>query len=304
MTPSERTLMPQFTDRHHPFLYTTALTTLIRLGVDLDRVELLAVGMHEAYRGEIMTQEPAAGEEITPRTTIRLEVAFESAVDILPYQFFFGFDNSRDSSGEWEMDARRLMAPLDAAVIRRRGLEDFRRLSFTLAQSDRIQLKRLFDLFEFDSKLAGDSFRERALWVALLPLFHHWAGNGEMVARMIQAVFGYPCEIHESVKSSTAIPTSLQTRLGTSNNSLGYDMIAGESFTDCESAYRLVVSDVEPEKAGSWLPGKPQYEKLRALLTLCMPGYLDGTIRVRCRRTSFAAGPAKRTARLGYTTHL
>lgn len=304
MNPSERTVMPQFSERHHPFHFATALTTLLRLGIDLNRVQLLAVGLHETYRGEVLAQQPAAGEEIGARSVIRLEVGVESAVDILPYQFFYGFDTARESTGEWELAARQLMAPFDAAVIRRRGWEDYRRLSFTLAQSDNDQLNRFFALFEFDSKLAGETFRERALWVALLPLFHHWAGNGEMAARMISEVFGYPCQIQESVELTTAIPDALRTRLGKTNARLGAETIVGASFCDQESAYRVIINDVEPEKAGSWLPGKPMYMKLQNLLAICLPGHLEGTIVVRCRRTAFATGAASRTARLGYTTQL
>jgi hypothetical protein len=304
MNASERLLMPEFTDRHHPFYFTTALSTLIRLGIDLNRVELLAVGLHETYRGEVISQEPKAGTEIAPRTRIRLEVGLESAVDILPYQFFFGFESNRDSTGEWETAGRRLLAPFDSAIIRRRGWEDFRRLSFTLAQSDREQLLRFFELFEFDPKLVGESSRECSLWVALLPLFHYWAGNAALVAKMVTAIFGYPCEIIESARSTTAIPVGLQSRLGHNNCRLGSETILGETFSDIDSGYRVVISDVEPEKALGWLPGKPLFMKLKQLLAMCLPGHLEGEVVVRCRRSPFSTGAAQRTARLGYTTHV
>lgn len=304
MMAAERQLMPQFTDRHQPYHFATALTTLVRLGIDLNRVELLAVGLHESYRGEVLRQEPRAGEELTPRTKIRLEIGVESAVDILPYQFFFGFDADRDSSGEWELAARRLLAPFDSAVIRRRGWQDFRRLSFTLAQSDRDQLLRFFSLFELDTKLIGDSFRERSLWVALLPLFHYWAGNARLVGDMVTAIFGYSCQILEGTRTTTAIPIRLQSRLGHNNTRLGSETILGESFSDIDSGYRVVLTGVEPEKVSAWLPGKPLHEKLKQLLAICLPGHLEGAIVVRCRRTGFATGAAERTSRLGYTSHV
>lgn len=305
MSPATRPVMPDFCHRQHPFHFATALTTLVRLGIDLDRVEMIADGEHENYRGHIHAQEPKAGEELSEEIRIRLHVGIRSAVDILPYQFFYGFAGPGDRGRGWEERARRLMAPFDSALLRRSGWEDYRRLSYTLAQADQDQLERFFGLFEFDSKALTDgSSREKGLWLALLPMLHYWGGNANLVARMLKAVFGYPVRIVESQVLTTPLPARLQSTLGRKNSRLGRDTLLGRSFSDQDSAYRVEVSDVEPGEAKHWLPGKKQFKKLERLLKQAMPGHLRPTIRVRCRPGPTSVGRNTFTSRLGYTTRL
>lgn len=305
MTQPARPVMPNFCHRQHPFHFATAMTTLVRLGIDLDRVELLADGEHENYRGHIHYQEPKAGEEISDSTRILLHVGLKSAIDLLPYQFFYGFGGPSDRGPGWEDSARRLMAPFDGARIRRFGWEDYRKLSYTLAQSDPEQLERFFALFEFDSdSLTDHSARETGLWLAYLPMLHHWGGNADLVGRALSAVFRYPVRIVESQRSTTPLPDRLKCALGRKNTKLGDETLLGGSFSDIDSSYRVEVTQVEPSEIKHWLPGKRQYKKLEGLLAMVMPGHLTFTIRVYCRPGTAGVGKSTFTSRLGYATRL
>ena len=67
-----------------------------------EQIDILAVGEYQNYRGEILRQEPEAGEDVRYDTRIKLEVGFYSAVDQMPYQFFYGMHGITESTGEWE----------------------------------------------------------------------------------------------------------------------------------------------------------------------------------------------------------
>ena len=104
-------VMPDLVSRRARMHYVTALNELARLGVEMTRVELIAIGEHRNYRGEVHEQSPSAGTELRMDTRVRLHVGFPSAVDLLPHQFFIGFETRADVGHEWEERARRMMAP-------------------------------------------------------------------------------------------------------------------------------------------------------------------------------------------------
>ena len=78
--------MPDLCSRRMPFNFVAALMLLKKVGVDLNKVHLKAVGCYENYKGEILGQKPKAGTELTQSTKIFLKVGKWSAVDIIPYQ--------------------------------------------------------------------------------------------------------------------------------------------------------------------------------------------------------------------------
>ncbi len=100
-------LMPYFCNRRFPFHYTTALCVLMKMGLDITQVDILAIGEFENYKGEVLEQEPAPGRVITAETTVRLKVGYPSAVDFMPYQFFYGLTGSGARSSDWERSGAR-----------------------------------------------------------------------------------------------------------------------------------------------------------------------------------------------------
>ncbi|MBD3401925.1 hypothetical protein GF420_03440 [candidate division GN15 bacterium] len=304
MTTRPERLMPDFCSRRHPFHAATAIVTLMKLDVDLSRIRLLAVGTHQNYRGEVHEQEPDPGATLRPDTTVTLHVGCESPVDMVPFQFFYGVGGRRDRSGDWEGNARSLMAPFDAAVQRYRALTDYHAMRYRLGVIDEDHLRRYFELFAFESTETTASLSDRLLWAALLPSFHHWAGNPDLVEKAVTFFLGYPCRIIENVPARYNIPDHLWFRLGQSNTRLGGETALGRSFVEADSCYKVILSDVAPEDVPLYLEGGRGRRRLEALLDICMPGNLAHQIEIRARRTGLRPGDKQRAAYLGYTSHV
>ena len=92
--------MPNFSSRKFRSGYSVALNILSRLGVPHEQIDILAVGEYQNYRGEILRQEPEAGEDVRHDTRIVLDVGFYSAVDQMPYQFFSGLSGITETTGD------------------------------------------------------------------------------------------------------------------------------------------------------------------------------------------------------------
>ena len=107
--------MPDFLGRRYRFHYLTAMNLLESMGVPLGDIRVRAAGEYENYRGEIRSQDPAPGTAIPPGTVITLHVGCFSAVDFMPYQFFYGLQGIRESDNTWETDGA-----FDDGAVRRR----------------------------------------------------------------------------------------------------------------------------------------------------------------------------------------
>ena len=304
MTPSPEKRMPNFCNRRTPFHYTTALNTLVRLGVNLDLVDLLAVGEYENYKGEIIRQDPKPGTALDARVKITLEVGFPSAVDEMPYQFFYGLHGRRASTGAWEDAARALMAPFDAAVIRHLAIAKYRDLMSNLGLVEDNHLKSVLALFEFDAEKEKIPPREAVIWAGLFPAFYNWAGNADLVCRALECLFGHEFEIVENVPFEHGIPESCRYKLGSPEDRLGSGTIVGANFTDCDSGYEVVIKDVDVDEAVDFLPGGKKRDQVKRALTVFMPGELGYRIRVKTAVTPTEIGSDKHQNYLGYTSFL
>ena len=298
---SSRT-MPDLCDRHHPMHANTALMVLMSLGVDMDKVEVLADGESENYKGEIREQQPAAGEPLGPRDKVVLRVGRYGAFDQLPFQFFYGLDTEPGARPVgWEERARRLMAPFDSNLIRALARADFEQLRFQLGFAEREHLARFLELFGLSKETPADDIDETLLWVALVPYFNAWGGNPETVARVLELVFGYQFEIKESTRTTHPIPPSLQFRLGGDNSSLGQETILGDSFSEQDSSYRVIVKRVKATDLKLFLPGQPKRKKLEKVLGLCMPSHLEYEVEVQPLHRVGQLGEENAGAYLGYS---
>lgn len=304
MMTSPEKLMPNFCNRRTPFHFTTALNTLIRLGVDLDLVDLLAVGEYENYKGEIIGQDPKAGTPLGASTKITLRVGYPSAVDEMPYQFFYGLHGRRASTGAWEDAARAVMAPFDAAVIRHIAVAKYRDLMSNMGLVEDSHLKSVLALFEFDAEKEKIPPREAIIWAGLFPAFYHWAGNADLVCRALECLFGHEFEIEENVPFEHVIPESCQYRLGANGDRLGNGTIVGSKFTDCDSGYEVVVKGVEVGEAADFLPGGKKRGQIERALKVFMPGELGYRIRVKTTAAPLEIGADKHQNYLGYTSFL
>lgn len=296
-----RAIMPELTDRRHPFHYATALTLLMKTGVDIHKVSIRAVGEHRNYLGEILDQQPAAGQPIDADTPISLDIGMASAVDYLPYQFFYGWRSGSSRGGGWEDDARHFMAPFDGSVARYNAIATHEQLEYSLALVNLDYLLKYLKLFDFALPEKPDDVREPLLWSAIMPGFHLWAGSPEFVAAVLRYLFGYTFEFTENVSARYEIPDNLRCRLGKDSSRLGNDWIIGRSFTECDSSYRLTISDVPATEAGDLLPGKPKRKKLEWVLSICMPTNLDCIVRIKIESGDLKLASPNAGSLLGYS---
>lgn len=298
------TKMPDFCSRPYPFHYTTALNLLRIMGVDINRVDILAAGEYENYKGEVREQKPAPGTPLDVRTHITLTVGYPSAVDQIPYQFFYGLQGGTSRGSEWEEQARRLMAPFDAAVIRHGAAALYHILKFDCLSIDRQQLSLYLDLFDFD--FAGDEFdpHEALAWALLLPAFHLWSGNAERVEQILSYLLGYHFRIIENVASRHEIPAEAHYRLGAASGRLGKETLLGHFFVEYDSAYQVVLSGVKREDVPLFLPGGSKRKKLEWLLGICMPNNLDYVVTINTDSATTVLGNREKGGHLGYSARL
>lgn len=296
--------MPDFCGRKSPFHYVTALNTLAKMGIDPNRVDILAVGEYWNYRGEVIEQTPAPGTAIDENTRIRLEVGHTSAVDYMPYQFFYGFGSKPPGGSDWEMNARKLMAPFDASVIRANARMRFLSLVFNFGLISAEYLERFLDLYDLESDVQDGSTAELLFWVSLLPMFHSLAGNPEFLASVITTIFGYACEVKENIGMEREIPEHSRYAIGPAGGRLGFDSVIGRSFSECDTAYEVRIRDVKDGDLRAFLPGGEKMRKLKEIIEFCMPSNYDCVTSVLGERKAARIGADRINCYLGVSSYI
>ncbi|MEW5992960.1 MAG: type VI secretion system baseplate subunit TssG [Candidatus Zixiibacteriota bacterium] len=304
MNAAEQPVMPDFCNRHNPFHFVTALSVLEKMGIDTSRVDILAVGEYENYRGEVRTQKPGPGTVIRDDTPLALEVGYPSAVDYMPYQLFYGLAGAAARTGEWENQARALMAPFDAAVMRHLALAVFQALRFSFGMVDRVYLMRFLNLLDFVPFEPTADIQEIVFWSAALPSYNYWAGNPRFAERVLHFLFGYRFRIVENVESAYDIPSDIRSRLGSTTGRLGRTCLLGRSFREQDTAYELQVRRVPASDVHDLLPGKLKRRKLEWVLETCMPNNLECRVRLFVDRQSLVLGEKSKTACVGYSAYV
>lgn len=303
MSPSKPVVMPDFVNRRTPYHFTTALNTLTRLGVDLSRVDILAVGEFQNYRGEVQEQEPAGGATLGPTARITLKIGFPSAVDNMPYQFFYGLHGVTSSTRAWEDAARHMMAPFDAAVIRHYAAAKLQDLESNLGLAEFGHLKRFLELFDFAIEDQTKNITEAVIWASIFPAFSQWSGNPLLVCRVLQALFDYNFTIRENVAMTHEIPESCRSKLGRRSDRLGSGFILGRSFSDYDSGYEVIISGVPVDDIPELLPNGKKRKRIEQALSIFMPSNFECIIRVKAVRGVNAIGEKEHKNYLGYTSY-
>lgn len=275
--------MPDFCNRKVPFHYATALNILMKMGIDINRVDLLAAGPYENYKGQIRSQEPSAGERIESDTRIRLRVGFSAPVDYMPYQFFYGLLGPRPTDRSWEERSRCFTAPADASLMRSGAWVLNQLLTYCGGLLRATHLRRILRLY--DCEVPEGDLAELLFWSVIMPGYHRWAGNAEAVERILGALFGYRFEIVENVENEFEIPVEIRYHLGSEEGRLGRETVLGKSFREFDTTYRVDIEGVGPGEASSFFPGHSKRKKLEWVLGMVMPGHLDYRIRVVCDRS-------------------
>jgi len=293
--------MPDFTGRGYRFGHMTALNILASMGIDINGVNIKAVGTFENYRGEVHSQQPEPGTELTPETEITLEIGSRSAVDYMPYQFFYGLEGARETDRSWEDRARSLMAPFDATVIRHRASVRFSALKYEFGIIDDRHIERFMGLFGFEEEAEGQDGEDGLLFVSLLPSLYLWGGNPDIVTDVLRRLFKYEFRLRENVESETLIPDDLRYRLGEKVARLGRETVVGGSFSELDSTCELTVCGVPSSEVSDFLPGGKGRERIESVLEYCMPGDLDCRIEVEVKPEK---SNLNRRTYLGYSTFI
>jgi len=300
MSEKER-IMPDFLGRRCRFHYLTAINLLESMGVPLGDIRVRAEGEYENYRGEIRSQDPAPGAAIPSGTVVTLNVGCFSAVDFMPYQFFYGLQGIRESDNTWEAAARSLMAPFDAAAIRYTAAIRMQMLRYDFGITDDGHVRRFMELFEYSPGDEARSAGKTAFLAAILPSLHLWGGNPAAVTIVLKRLFGYDARLKENQKASTPIPEDIRYRLGSKGARLGSETVIGRSFEECDSRYEVEFVGVPPGEIRDLLPGGRTRRRIEAFLDYCTPGDIDRTIAIKVERPAARAGGEKY---LGISTYL
>ncbi|MFH1893237.1 MAG: type VI secretion system baseplate subunit TssG [Candidatus Zixiibacteriota bacterium] len=301
---TDEMIMPELCSRRHPLHFATALNILGKTGIDIRSVDILAVGEYENYKGEVIEQNPSAGTPVGPGSKIVLMIGYNSAVDYMPYQFFYGLSGSTARTDDWDMQSRKLMAPFDASVIRYTSIAKRDALTFSLSFVEEEHLHRFLKLFDFDSDRHSGSFSELMFWFTLLPMYHHWAGNAELVEKVLTHLAGYECQIIENVSSTFEIAREICFSLGSAESRLAVNSLVGRSFSECDSAYDVIIRDVKTEDIGEFVPGGRIREKVERALDLCMPSNLVSQITVMGEQKRMQIGRKADCGYLGYSSYV
>ena len=294
-------IMPDFLGGRYRFHYLTAINLLESMGVPLGDIRLRAEGEYENYRGEIRSQDPAPGAAIPPGSIVTLHVGCESAVDFMPYQFFYGLQGIRASGDAWESAARSILAPFDAETIRHAAALRMQTLRYDFGIADSGHVRRFMEMFEY---APGDEARHEGTMTflaAILPSLHLWGGNPSAVTLVLKRLFGYDVRLNENVKTTTPIPEDIRYRLGSKTARLGSETVIGRSFEERDSMYEVEFTDVPPAEIRGLLPGGRTRRGIEAFLDYCTPGDVDRTIAVKVDRAAALTGAEKY---LGYSTYL
>ncbi len=300
MSSPARNVMPELCNRQNPLHYGTALNLLMIAGIDLNQVNLLPVGTHENYKGEVLEQDPAAGTALKSNTQITLRVGCHAAVDNLPYQFFYGLTARRETGAVWEEHARHTTAMLDSPEIRYSALALKQILKYNFAVPDQNHVGHYLDLFQFSQKDISD-YQEQLRWAMLLPGYHDWAGNPDQVAAILEKMFGYRFRIVESIESEYEIPEEIRYRLGAKTGRIGRETILGRTFIEFDSAYQVIVCGISRDEVTRFLPGGDKRKRVEEVLKICMPSNLTYKITFETDVGSLKLGEK---SRLGYSTRI
>lgn len=303
--PDDR-IMPDFCSRRLPFHYITALNLLTKIGVDPFTVQIRAEGEYENYRGQVHDQSPEPGTILRPDTRITLYVGYSSAVDLFPYQFFYGLKGITDRSGDgWENQARELLAPFEGAVVKYEALAHYLTLKYRFGVAERSQILDFLGLFGFTAPDAQTMpLDELMIWVGLMPYFNFWAGNADLVSHIIGMIFNCRVKILENTPNTYSVPQELHYTLGSQKGALGRDTIIGKDFTEFDSGCEIHIKNLPCDKLMEFLPGRPLRQKLDWILSFCMPGSLIPVVHVSGLRRDLVLGNKQQKTYLGYASYL
>lgn len=263
----------------------SAIPSLLRLGVEMDRIVLSSAGPGWV-RGTVVGQRPAPETTLEPETRIFLQIAGSGALESVPFPM-------RDSAdGEFRID--RLFSLFDHPLLR---LSHHLRAAgglLDLHPDDPEGANRwIVEIFRLSSE-AWPSHRWYDV-ARLLPALHRIAGRPEGCAIALRTVFRLPASPIRLISGIAPVARERRTRLGMLNGRLGVDALIGDGIT----AHTGVELDVGPVDLATYrLHLNPAERSQRqALYRLVLPAHLRHDVVER-----WIVGSRSETARIGDET--
>ncbi len=249
----------------------SALPSLDRLGVELDRIVLRSAGAGWTT-GTVVAQQPPPGTEIGPQTRVVLDVAGIGALDSLPFPL------REDSDGDMAADAffalfDNPLGKLGHEVRLGGGFLELR------ADDPSTALRWIEGIF----RLSTRPWAKRR-WYAvarLLPTLHRVAGRADALPLALGLVFGLPVADVRLVAGLVPLPDDRRTRLGVANGRLGFDAVAGTGVA-ASTALEVHIGPVSLEAYHEHQAASERVER-EAIYRLVLPAHLHGAVTERWR---------------------
>jgi hypothetical protein len=247
----------------------SALPTLLRVGVDVERIVLQMAGAGWA-QGTVVAQSPAPGRPLTTQTRVILGIAGTGTLESLPYSLR---DEDEDGFG-----ADRLCAlfdnPIQKLGAHLRAAGGF--LDLHPAEPAGA-LRWIEEIFQ----LSSAPWPEQR-WYDLarfLPSLHRLAGRPEAVHRAFRVIFKVPVARVRVVSGIAPLNPDRQTRLGVRNGRLAVDAVIGEGV----SAAAALEVTIGPVDLNAWrrLHNPAERRQREAIYRLVLPCHLYSAVRER-----------------------
>jgi hypothetical protein len=284
------------------FIHT--LAWLKRVGVSLDNIRLLLKGVFENYKGEIINHLPPPGAEIDSSTVALLGIGSASMVDQLPPSLFFVPRREYLDLDKMELESRKLFSCFDSAIAKITATLEYVLLVYDSVFLEESFSERFVGAFGFPEE--GWNSEELFLWTMFLPGFHQWAGTKKGTQEVLSKLFGIQFRIKENERGENSLPPEVQSLLGKRWSQLGSDWSLGNSFSECESSFRVVIGPISACQVRDFLPLGAKRKKLDRILNHCVPGQLRWGVALKLKEKEkiFSLGESTHNCVLGYSTYL
>jgi hypothetical protein len=288
--------MPDFTRPRHGFYHTvdSALASLSQLGITPDRVTVRKKGLGWK-RGRVVEQKPAAGDALTPESTIELKVEGEGLFDYLP-------TGMREASREGEFGTEQLTSIFDDAVEKAAFYVRQGGLYFDLRPENKVGYERWIRLFGIDHVEWPEEVRYRL--AVLLPALHRVAGREEGLRLALKVLLGLDVVSLGRSRRLTPLAEGERSRFGGRASRLGTELVIGEGLED-EATVDITLGPVSLDAYNEHTSAGGQRLIARAL-RLALPYHLNYALRWVVGDTSRAPrlGEETENSVLGVNTHL
>lgn len=296
--------LPDLVNPLSPASFAHTLIWLRRCGIDLENVRVLMKGVFENYKGEIIAHSPPAGTEADSSTMIVLEVGCPSMVDLLPPSLFFDPRKKYRDFDRMELRSRKLFSCFDSAIGKIIAILEYILLVYDSVFLERSFSKEFLGAFGFPEE--GWNSEELFLWTVLLPCFHQWAGTKKGTEEVLSRLLGTKIRIEENKRGDNSLPRKIQSFLGEDSCKLGQNLTLGNSFSECESSFKVVIGPISAYQVHDFLPHGFKKKKLDRILNHCVPGQLRWSTALKLKRKEkdFSLGENTLNCVLGYSTYL